>query len=296
MNKNPFSIYDFLGYLFPGLIFLTILFWIFHQGNISLLGYFDFYKYIDLLKKGKDYDWLESTVFIIVASYVTGHVIAYLSSSTVEYFTNRLFSYPSHYLLHKENFTFGGMFSKYFKPFCIGSFMWRLLVLLILFPVSVFMLFLGKLLSITSFVARPLDEYVRNSITNKLNNLSTTLSLDRPDVNSDADYHRIVMHYVYLNIPNCQRKVDNYVAMYGFLRAITLIACIVFDYFLVDQVSYSYAIINKCGWDRCCVDWTSVKIFVLMAFVTNLLYMAFVKFYRRFTLENYMALLTEKDR
>lgn len=39
-----------------------------------------------------------------------------------------------------------------------------------------------------------------------------------------------------------------------------------------------------------------MKIFVLMAFVTNLLYMAFVKFYRRFTLENYMALLTEKDR
>ena len=218
MNKNPFSIYDFLGYLFPGLIFLTILFWIFHQGNISLVGYFDFYKYIDLLKKGKDYDWLESTVFIIVASYVTGHVIAYLSSSTVEYFTNRLFSYPSHYLLHNENFTFRGMFSKYFKPFCVGNFVWRILVLLILFPVSAFMLFFGKLLSITSFVARPLDEYVRNSITNKLNNLSTTLSLDRPDVNSDADYHRIVMHYVYLNIPNCQRKVDNYVAMYGASR------------------------------------------------------------------------------
>ena len=25
MNKNPFSIYDFLGYLFPGLIFLVTL-------------------------------------------------------------------------------------------------------------------------------------------------------------------------------------------------------------------------------------------------------------------------------
>lgn len=167
--------------------------------------------------------------------------------------------------------------------------------MLILFPVSAFMLFFGKLLSITSFVARPLDEYVRNSITNKLNNLSTTLSLDRPDVNSDADYHRIVMHYVYLNIPNCQRKVDNYVAMYGFLRAIALIACVVFDYFLIDQIKYSYAIINKVGWDKCCVDWTSVKIFILMAIVANLLYMAFVKFYRRFTLENYMALLTEKN-
>lgn len=295
MNKNPFSIYDFLGYLFPGLIFLTIVFWIFHQDNVSLLEYFDFGKYTSLLKKGKDYDWLESTVFIIVASYVTGHVIAYLSSSTVEYFTNRLFCYPSHYLLHNENLTYKGMLLKYFGQFNIGSSVWRLLVLLVLFPVSVFMLLLGKLLSITNFVVRPLDEYVRNSITNKLNRLSETLSLDRPDVNSDADYHRIVMHYVYLNIPNCQRKVDNYVAMYGFLRAIALIACLVFDYFLIDQAIYSYAIINKSGWDKCSIDWTSVEMFVLMAFVANLLYMAFVKFYRRFTLENYMALLTEKN-
>ena len=83
--------------------------------------------------------------------------------------------------------------------------------------------------------------------------------------------------------------------MYGFLRAIALIACVVFDYFLIDQIKYSYAIINKVGWDKCCVDWTSVKIFILMAIVANLLYMAFVKFYRRFTLENYMALLTEKN-
>ena len=33
----------------------------------------------------------------------------------------------------------------------------------------------------------------------------------------------------------------------------------------------------------------------IMIFICNILFMGFVKFYRRFTLENYMALLTEKN-
>ena len=102
MNKNPFSIYDFLGYLFPGLIFVVTVFFVCHVTSVPLQEYFDFSKYQDLLKKGKEYDWWESTVFVIVASYVVGHIVAYLSSSTVEYFTNHLFGYPSHYLLHED--------------------------------------------------------------------------------------------------------------------------------------------------------------------------------------------------
>lgn len=35
---------------------------------------------------------------------------------------------------------------------------------------------------------------------------------------------------------------------------------------------------------------------VIVFLLTNILYMGFVKFYRRFTLENYMALLTEKKK
>ena len=62
---------------------------------------------------------------------------------------------------------------------------------------------------------------------------------DSPDVNSKADYQWIVMHYVYLNIPNCQRRADNYVAIYGFLRTMTLIACIYFDYFFLLASVYS---------------------------------------------------------
>lgn len=295
MNKNPFSIYDFLGYLFPGLIFLVMIFFISHTKSAPIDEYFDFWKYKVLLKSGKEYDWWESTVFIIVSSYVVGHIVAYLSSSTVEYFTNHLFGYPSHYLLHEEVNNYGSVFSRYFSSPTLGNFVWRILVMLILLPVTFVMLVLGIKFSLINFIVRPLDDYVRNSILHKLNELSNTLSLQQPDVNSNADYHRIVMHYVYLNISACQRKVDNYVAMYGFLRAITLIVCIFIDYMLVDQIIYSIEILKANGFAHSTINWDGVWIFVVMVVVANLLYMGFVKFYRRFTLENYMALLTEKS-
>lgn len=122
----------------------------------------------------------------------------------------------------------------------------------------------------------------------KLRELSTTLNLNVPDVNSKADYHRIVMHYVYLNIPQSQKKADNYVAIYGFLRAMTLIACLFSDYLLVTQV---FAIDFSLP-----VNWQAIIMLVIVFLLTNILYMGFVKFYRRFTLENYMALLTEKKK
>ena len=153
-------------------------------------------------------------------------------------------------------------------------------------PISIPLLLFGKCLKLTEFIARPLDGYVRNSIQQKLFQLSKTLNLAIPDVNSNADYHRIVMHYVYLNIPNCQRKADNYVAIYGFLRAMTLIACFYFDYLFILQLGTLdiHADIN----------WYAIKVLLAMGILCNVLFMGFVKFYRRFTLENYMALLTEK--
>lgn len=295
MNKNPFSIYDFLGYLFPGLIFGVIVVFLWYLERGPMQDYFDFTKYMDVLKKGKDYDWWESTVFVIVTSYVLGHVVAYFSASVVEYFTNHLFGYPSQYLLHEQEINYRGINSRYFADTTRGSRFWRKLVAVMLLPITLMMLVFGVKCSLINFIVRPLDGYVRNSILNKLNALSVTLNLDSPDVNSNADYHRIVMHYVYLNIPNCQRKVDNYVAMYGFLRAMTLISCILFDYLLIDQIFYSVRVINKFGFRNCEINWTAIFLFIAIFFVTNLLYMSFVKFYRRFTLENYMALLTEKE-
>ena len=316
MNKNPFSFYDFLGYLFPGIIFLTLLVFAvaLAKENAPIDEYFHINKFVSVFQEIQGLKWWETTIITIILSYVSGHLVAYLSSIFVEYLANTLFKYPSHYLLHKEPVGFRSIFRRYFmfsislkvlkslpkiykKGFWnkirvrspkikLGLFLYRALILLILLPVFFPLVFLGPALKITNFVVRPLDDYVINSIQLKLIDLFKALNLSIPDVNSNADYHRIVMHYVYLNIPNCQRKADNYVAIYGFLRAMTLIACFYFDYLFILQLGTLdiHADIN----------WYAIKVLLAMGILCNVLFMGFVKFYRRFTLENYMALLTEK--
>ena len=288
MNKNPFSFYDFLGYLFPGIIALMLTLFVvsLHQEDATITEYFSIKRFVGVFFKGDGLKWWESTILLIVPAYVVGHIVAYLSSVIVEYFANNLFGYPSYYLLHKDKLGFKAFTLKYWKFRNWGSFLWRLAIAIILLPVYLNVGLLGFFLKIVDFIIRPLDEYVRNSVQRKLLHLSDTLNLAIPDVNSKADYHRIVMHYVYLNIPNCQRKADNYVAIYGFLRAMTLIACAFFDYLLLQQL----------GTINIQADFDMNAMFIMLALfaVCNVLFMGFVKYYRRFTLENYMALLTEK--
>lgn len=289
MEKNPFSFYDFLGYLFPGMLTLLIVIHIIYlKDTPSICDYFSITDFMNTVKNKLSFDWLKSTLILIILSYICGQIIAYLSSVTIEYFANKLYKYPSYYLLHGEDRNFVYYWRTYFwDGLYFGNFIWRIILFFIAFPVTLFILLLGAPLKINKFITHPLDAYIRDSIQTKLFNLSQKLNLARPEINSDNDYHRIVMHYVYLNIPNCQRKTDNYIALYGFLRAICLISCIFTDILIIKGLST----INFSA----SFDWKGFMLIITMAFLSNILFMGFVKFYRRFTLENYMALLTEKN-
>lgn len=288
MGKNPFSLYDFLGYLFPGMVTLMLIVFLVHLHktygqSIPIDSYFRIKEFATAIEENKVLPWLENTVLVVVIAYIAGHITAYLSSRTIEYFSNAVLGYPSYYLLHDDKrYNIISEFFQGAKEWDICKIFYRIVVLVSLFPIVVFMI--SK--ALRKFISRPLDDYVINSIQTKLRELSVTLNLNVPDVNSKADYHRIVMHYVYLNIPQSQRKADNYVAIYGFLRALTLIACLFFDYLLVSQALS----INL----HLSVNWQALGMLLIVFLLTNILYMGFVKFYRRFTLENYMALLTEK--
>lgn len=289
MEKNPFSFYDFLGYLFPGMLTLLIVIHIIYlKDTPSICDYFSITDFMNTVKNKLSFDWWKSTLILIILSYICGQIIAYLSSVTIEYFANKLYKYPSYYLLHGEDRNFVYYWRTYFwDGLYLGNFIWRIILFFIAFPVTLFILLLGAPLKINKFITHPLDAYIRDSIQTKLFNLSQKLNLARPEINSDNDYHRIVMHYVYLNIPNCQRKTDNYIALYGFLRAICLISCIFTDILIIKGLST----INFSA----SFDWKGFMLIITMAFLSNILFMGFVKFYRRFTLENYMALLTEKN-
>ncbi len=288
MTKNPFSFYDFLGYLFPGLTTLMLTAFVVYlykiNGlNVSFDNFIQIKEFADALEEVLGLNWWECTVLVVVLAYIAGHIVAYLSSVTIEYFANSTMEYPSYYLLHEgKNRSIFSVFFQGKKGWTAWKKVYRILLFIVLLPIFIFTI--PK--TLRSFISRPLDEYVINSIQAKLMELSKTLNLNIPDVNSKADYHRIVMHYVYLNIPQSQRKADNYVAIYGFLRAMALIACLFFDYLFVTQALTINLFMP--------INWDAVKILLIIFVLTNILFMGFVKFYRRFTLENYMALLTEK--
>jgi hypothetical protein len=295
MDKNPFSFYDFLGYLFPGLISILLIIYAVNTNLLDSVGAFFYATHFFKIFNGYiKMDIIEFAIIIILLSYVMGHIIAYLSSTTVEYFINRLVGYPSTYLLRdaeSKDLKYKNLWGNYLQGNYSIKF-WKIAVGVLLMPISLPLIVLGERFNILQFIIRPLDGYIRSSIVNKIGVLSQKLKLKVPDVTFDADYHRIIMHYVYLNVPNCQRKADNYVAIYGFLRALTFIACTFFIYIIVREI---YTVIAYLVGDskNISFDVSSIWVFCLMTFLCNILFMGFVKFYRRFTLENFMALLTD---
>lgn len=82
------------------------------------------------------------------------------------------------------------------------------------------------------------------------------------------------------------KKMDNYVALYGFLRSITFISdCAT----LWITVKYLIPTINISA----NLNFHLILIWLSCILVTNIFFMAFIKFYRRFTLESFMCLVID---
>ena len=297
MKKNPFSIYDFMGYLFPGLFVLYVIYY-FHSLD------WDFYQISNInnlckaINRTGDKFNFEKSVLIIIIAYVIGHLISYTSSLTVEILSNRFFGYPSKYLLQEDRPKYSELWKNYFKVRIESSSkIWKALkkaisyiaygfIFLLLFPVSVIIISLGYLLDINQFIVRPLDKYLINSIKIRQQELAKRIGLKLPDVGQECDYHRIIMHYVYLNIPACQHKVDNYIALYGFLRCMTFIFCVLFDVFFI------FGIYTIFEYNVKKISMPLLGGILLLLALSYISFLAFVKFYRRQTLENFMSMLT----
>ena len=98
------------------------------------------------------------------------------------------------------------------------------------------------------------------------------------------DYHRVIYHYEYENSCNHRTKMDNYVALYDFLRAITLIFTGMFLFVAGTGLFGS----NEIG----LYFWIDLLVLLALSYIS---FMSFFEFYRRFTLEAFMCLSTDKD-
>lgn len=296
MNKNPFSIYDFMGYLFPGMMCYIIVAYCFRMGfdmgEITNMG-----NLRNLVKESQMEFNLEKSVIIIVIAYILGHIMSYLSSVTIELFARKVFGYPSEYLLERgKGKNWWKMLRSFFASEAYSSnkyctfvktelrFVMKVFIALLLFPITFSTFTFAYFFDINGWIVRPLDDYLKNTLKVKEFRLANKLGISHPDVNQECDYHRIVMHYVYLKIPESQRKTDNYIALYGFLRSISFVFCTSFFAF----GTYALTTIN-CSepFDKDLL--ATLSLFFALSYIC---FLGFVKFYRRFTLENYMAMLT----
>lgn len=291
--KNPFSIYDFLGYVFPGAFALIIVYYFVIIDPIEFQNPMSVHEMLDLVREnfvGSE-SIVSCTIFLII-SYVLGHIISYLSSITVERFVIWWYGYPSEFMLNHEDHHWHFFHDaiimchekKYhYKRAIIRTYILRSLFSLLLLPILIPTV-LFRIFGCNVFFVKKLDPYLNDIVLQKRNALAVKLNLPDASHYDKVDYYRVIYNYVYEHSSNHRQKMDNYVALYDFLRSLTLIFIGVFIYVLWSGIIVSTSI----GY----FYWLDLLIAMSLSCVS---FMAFFKFYRKFTLEAFMCLVSDQD-
>lgn len=289
MNKNPFSIYDFLGYLFPGAFALIV---------VKFLDYTDNpfcpYCFLESIRDlAQSNDKLTDTVFFILLSYILGHAIAFASTLTVEQFANWRYGYPSSFIL--------GISTQYFKKpiYPANTSLWgkakvfvlyylaRLLVAFSVWPISLFSILIGQLFNVRKFYIKETDEYTKKEILKRIQRLANKLGIEgiSEDMINEKklNYHRFITFYEYEKSEKHGVKMDNYVALYDFMRSVTMVLVCYTWYVVIKLVIY---------WG---IEVDSLIYVIVAALSTYFFFMAYMKFYRRYTEESFYTLVADDD-
>lgn len=272
-----------MGYFFPGAFALILVYFLLeHTSEIKDINSL-YANVAEMFRFRNSEDKKEFTIEIcfvfIVVSYIVGHFVAYLSSLTVEQFSNWLYGYPSTYLLcdvapgHYWNIN-----KNQATPLIAIKYNWRIIIAIFLLPLSLGSIFLAKGLGLRHFFIKKLDSCLIENVKNTFMLLIRKKGFEG-ELKEDVDYHRVIYHYVYEYQKQHTFKLDNYVALYGFLRSITYIfncVSLYFTYLWYDKPSKDLFLL-------CLISYI----------VTYIFFMSFIKFYRRFTLETFMCLVTD---
>jgi len=265
VKQNPFSLYDFLGYFTPGAMFLYICIFLVRTIDPTAPTLHDAATQVGL-------DEAEAYLPFVLFAYAVGHVLSFISSITVERYSLWAMGYPSKYLLGVTHKGYFHADEKHRLRAVVRSF-----VFVLVLPISLFDLVLGKLLGMRDLYAKPLDKLLITVIRAKVDKLLTDhggiADLNAHGKARDVDFFRFAYHFAVENAPQHLPKMQNYVALFGFLRNISLILVLSFW-------PAAFAVCDGLS------PWWSL---VALSGVSYLSFMAFVKFYRRFCLEALMA-------
>lgn len=237
-------------------------------------------------------------IVCIIAAYIIGHIVSLLSSITVEKYVIWAYGYPSHYLMNdyipgnyfiRESALESSKISKGRVTFLQNSKnILRFLVWLFLLPISLLDLLLSWLFGINHYYTRRLSSQQIAMIRGKCEILFRNIGISENSARLfQGDNHRIVHNYYYENAGKHSSRMDNCIAIYDFLRAMTFVMCVVF------QIVFIRSLLTiRFGAP---IDWEQCFLITVLAIVSYVLYMGFQKFYRKFTIENFMCLICDKN-
>lgn len=151
----------------------------------------------------------------------------------------------------------------------IRAFFWRFCLKVFLFPITFLDFLIGRLLGLNLYYTNKLDDSLVKLIKDKSDKTLDEMGIS----NKTFDFQRIINHYYYEKYSNHNHRLDNYVSLYGFLRGLSLVFSTSSILFLFENYIIS----------------------LIFAIVAYIFYMAFMKFYRRFSLENYMCFLIDNN-
>ena len=96
MNQNPFSFYDFLGYLIPGGFFILLMYFCGLTFDLDIV-----IDLSELLRGQSQIFGILNYASIVIISYIAGHFISITSAFFIEKHMNKELGYPSKYLFKK---------------------------------------------------------------------------------------------------------------------------------------------------------------------------------------------------
>jgi hypothetical protein len=270
-KQNPFSLYDFLGYFVPGAFFnYTMLLSCSHiQADIAPFS-------IDTVSRYLSFEKPENYIPFVIISYIVGHLLSLLSSISVEQFAIWQFGYPSKFLLGYSRDGYYAVETEKALQAVIRTLVW-----LFILPVSLLDITFGKFLGMRFFYTKQLDKLLVAIIKKKtLSIVKSQAEIAQPSEHGKArehDFFRYIYHYVLENAPYHGPKIQNYVALYGFLRTLTFIF-----------VCYFWIIVyHMCASTMPMA--AGLKYLITVSVLTYVFFMGFMKFYRRYSLEALMA-------
>lgn len=273
-EKNPLTVYDIVGYIIPGIVF---------SFTIVLLTskFFDFEHSLEKIWLWKGTFVGDLIFFIIFGTifYLFGMIISFISSITVEKIFIFYVGYPSHLLTSDAQFKGNlgqRLIGKNLKKSVKSELFW--ISSLAMLPISLTLITLW-LTGLVSILVKPLYTGFRRLLCAKFE-IRCTMRLDIDRLSDTPDWFRFVDYYVRINVPECYSRMYNYVVIYGLLRSVCFISTICFWYGVYNLFSiWIFPTLSLLSLSA------SVYLTALSFIGTVLFFLAFFKFYRRYTEE-----------